>query len=84
MRAPASAVFGLVAIPTAPAARSCAERSDQTDRGLGDVRVPAVTKRAIRFAFTGLVLLGLAGSVGLAAAWPARSIPQVGTASHGP
>jgi len=82
MKAPASALFGLVAIPAAPAARSCAERSD---RGLGDDRAPvAVTRREVRFVRAGLVLLALAASVGLAAAWPARPIPQVGTASHGP
>jgi hypothetical protein len=85
MKAPASALFGLVAIPAAPAARSCAERSDQADRGLGGDRAPvAVTRREVTFVRAGLVLLALAASVGLAAAWPARPIPQVGTASHGP
>jgi hypothetical protein len=82
MKAPASAVFGLVALP--PAAKPCAERSDQADRAFGDDPAPATTKWAIRPAFAGLVLLALAGSVGLAAAWPHRPIPKVGMASHGP
>jgi hypothetical protein len=82
MKASASAVLGLVAIPPDPTAKPYAGRPDQADRGLGGDRVPvAVTKREIRF---GLVLLALAVSVGLAAAWPARPMSQVGSAPDGP
>jgi hypothetical protein len=88
MKAPASAVFGLMAVPPTPTAKPWAVRSDQADRGLGGDRAPvAVTRWEARFARAGLVLLALAGSVGLAAAWPHRPIPQappVVTASEAP